>query len=131
MAIETLGEACSQGWRVTVRCAYGRSEGPRSQSSRECNYRKELDMDAGARLSALAAGKPPALPALRVALCGRALRTAAPRRRALDRPPMGLGEWRRAEPFQHHSLLAIFYDAPQVNVANPTVKQMSSFSALL
>ena len=32
MAIETLGEACSQGWRVTVRCAYGRSEGPRSQS---------------------------------------------------------------------------------------------------
>ena len=45
MAIETLGEACSQGWRVTVRCAYGRSEGPRSQSSRECNYRKELDME--------------------------------------------------------------------------------------
>ena len=45
MAIETLGEACSQGWRVTVRCAYGRSEGPRSQSSREFNYRKELDME--------------------------------------------------------------------------------------
>jgi hypothetical protein len=45
MAIETLGEARSQGWRVTVRCAYGRSEGPRSQSSRECNYRKELDME--------------------------------------------------------------------------------------
>ena len=45
MAIETLGEGCSQGWRVTVRCAYGRSEGPRSQSSRECNYRKELDME--------------------------------------------------------------------------------------
>src|SRR6478672_2834192 len=45
MAIETLGEACSQGWRVTVRCAYGRSEGPRSQSSRECNYRKELDLE--------------------------------------------------------------------------------------
>src|ERR1700719_181467 len=45
MAIETLGEACSQGWRVTVRCAYGRSEGPRSQSSRECNYRRELDME--------------------------------------------------------------------------------------
>ena len=88
MAIETLGEACSQGWRVTVRCAYGRSEGPRSQSSRECNYRKELDMetlvwDAGPGVSALAAGKPPALPALRIALCGGALRAAAPCRRAL------------------------------------------------
>jgi hypothetical protein len=45
MAMETLGEACSQGWRVTVRCSYGRSESPRSQSSRECNYRKELDME--------------------------------------------------------------------------------------
>jgi hypothetical protein len=45
MAIETLGEARSQGWRVTVRCAYGRSESPRSQSSRECSYRKELDME--------------------------------------------------------------------------------------
>src|ERR1700674_3394489 len=45
MAIETLGEACSQCWRVTVRCAYGRSEGPRSQSSRECGYRKELDLE--------------------------------------------------------------------------------------
>ena len=45
MAIETLGEACSQGWRVTVRCSYGRTESPRSQSSRECNYRKELDVE--------------------------------------------------------------------------------------
>jgi hypothetical protein len=45
LAIETLGEACSQGWRVTVRCSYGRTESPRSQSSRECNYRKELDME--------------------------------------------------------------------------------------
>ena len=34
-----------QGWRATVRCAYGRSEGPRSQSSRECYCRKELDME--------------------------------------------------------------------------------------
>ena len=74
MAIETLSEACSQGWRVTVRCAYGRSEGPRSQSSRECNYRKELDMETrGPGVSAFAAGKPSALPALRIALCGRAL----------------------------------------------------------
>jgi len=45
MAIETLGEACSQGWSVAVRCAFGRSESPRSQSSRECSYRKELDME--------------------------------------------------------------------------------------
>jgi hypothetical protein len=43
MAVETLGEACSQG-RVTVRCADGRTESPRSQSSRECSYRRELDM---------------------------------------------------------------------------------------
>jgi hypothetical protein len=45
MAVDTLGEACSQGWRVIVRCSYARSESPRSQSSRECNYRKELDME--------------------------------------------------------------------------------------
>jgi hypothetical protein len=45
MVVETLGEARAQGWRVTVRCSYGRSESPRSQSSRECNYRKVLDME--------------------------------------------------------------------------------------
>jgi hypothetical protein len=45
MGVETLGEALAQGWRVTVRCAYERSESPRSQSSRECNYRRELDME--------------------------------------------------------------------------------------
>ena len=45
MPVETLGEACSQGWRVTLRCADGRTESPRSQSSRECNYRRELDME--------------------------------------------------------------------------------------
>jgi hypothetical protein len=45
MAVETLGEASLQGWRVSVRCNHGRSEAPRSQSSRECNYRKELDME--------------------------------------------------------------------------------------
>jgi hypothetical protein len=43
--VETLGEALAQGWRVTVRCADGRSESPRSQSSRECNYRRELDLE--------------------------------------------------------------------------------------
>jgi hypothetical protein len=45
MPVETLGEACSQGWRVTVRCADGRTESPRSQSSRECSYRRELDIE--------------------------------------------------------------------------------------
>ena len=45
MPVETLGEACSQGWRVTERCADGRTESPRSQSSRECSYRRELDME--------------------------------------------------------------------------------------
>jgi len=45
MGVGTLGGAKTQGRRVTVRCSYGRSEGPRSQSSRECNYRKELDME--------------------------------------------------------------------------------------
>jgi hypothetical protein len=45
MAIETIGEAYSLGWHVTVRCNYERGDGPRYQSKRECNYRKELDMD--------------------------------------------------------------------------------------
>jgi hypothetical protein len=45
MPVETLGQASSQGWRVTVRCADGRTESPRSQSSRECSYRRELDIE--------------------------------------------------------------------------------------
>jgi hypothetical protein len=45
MAVETIGDAYSLGWRVSFRCSYGRSDSPRSQSSRECNYRKELDME--------------------------------------------------------------------------------------
>jgi hypothetical protein len=46
MLVETIGEAYSLGWRVTVRCGGGRSDGPKSQSSRECSYRKELDMES-------------------------------------------------------------------------------------
>ena len=42
MAVETLGDARAQGWRVTVRCEDSRTDSPRSQSSRECSYRKEL-----------------------------------------------------------------------------------------
>jgi hypothetical protein len=45
MAVETIGEAYSLGWRVTARCAHGREDGAHSKSSRECIYRKELDME--------------------------------------------------------------------------------------
>jgi len=45
MLVETIGDAFGLGWRVTVRCSYGREDSPRSQSSRECNYRKDLDME--------------------------------------------------------------------------------------
>jgi hypothetical protein len=45
MSIETIGEAHSLGWRVVARCAYSRGDGPSSKSSRECIYRKELDME--------------------------------------------------------------------------------------
>ncbi len=45
MAVETIGDAYSLGWRVIARCTHGREDGPRSQSSRACSYRKELDME--------------------------------------------------------------------------------------
>jgi len=45
MPVESIGEAYSLGWRVTVRCVRGRGDGPNSPSSRGCNYRKELDME--------------------------------------------------------------------------------------
>jgi hypothetical protein len=45
MAVETIGEAYSLGWRVTVRCVHGREDGAHSKSSRECINRKELDME--------------------------------------------------------------------------------------
>ena len=91
MPVETLGEARSQGWRVTVRCADGRTESPRSQSSRECSYRMraghgDAGVDAGPGVSTVAAGKPAALSALRLALCCGALRAAAPRRDINSRP---------------------------------------------
>ena len=43
VAIETLGEALSCGWRVTARCAHGRRDG--MKSIKECVYRAELDME--------------------------------------------------------------------------------------
>jgi hypothetical protein len=44
MAIETLKPVRKIGASLSV-APMARSEGPRSQSSRECNYRKELDME--------------------------------------------------------------------------------------
>jgi hypothetical protein len=43
MAVGTLGEALSYGWRVTVRFAAGKQDG--MHQHKECVYRAELDMD--------------------------------------------------------------------------------------
>jgi hypothetical protein len=43
MAVESLGEALSYGWRVTARCAAGKQEG--MHRHKECVYRAELDME--------------------------------------------------------------------------------------
>ena len=45
MGIETIGEALSLGWRVVARCVRGREDGPASRSSRECTYKRELDLE--------------------------------------------------------------------------------------
>jgi hypothetical protein len=42
MSVETLGEAFSAGWRVTVRCAWGPRDG--MKRVRECVYGGELDL---------------------------------------------------------------------------------------
>jgi len=46
MGVETIGEAYSLGWRVSVRCSYGREDGPSSKSSRRCLGRAELDIES-------------------------------------------------------------------------------------
>jgi hypothetical protein len=65
MGIETIGEALSLGWRVMAR---GREDGPSSKSSRECTYRRELDMEtlvhAGPGISVVIARKSIAIPAM-------------------------------------------------------------------
>jgi hypothetical protein len=43
MAVETIGEAHSYGWRIRARCAHGRRDG--MKSIRECTYSAELDME--------------------------------------------------------------------------------------
>jgi hypothetical protein len=64
MSIETIGEAHSLGWRVVARCD--------SKSSRECIYRKELDMETLVWTRAVVApGKPLTVPTMRLAAdCG-------------------------------------------------------------
>jgi hypothetical protein len=42
MTVETLGDALSYGWRIRVRCAWGKREA--MKSIRECLYRAELDL---------------------------------------------------------------------------------------
>jgi hypothetical protein len=41
--VETIGAARSLGWRIHMRCAWGRREG--SKTIRECKYRRELDLE--------------------------------------------------------------------------------------
>jgi hypothetical protein len=43
--VETIGEALSLGWRIVARGVRGREDGPASKSSRECTYRRELDLE--------------------------------------------------------------------------------------
>ena len=40
--VETLGDAHTHGWKITVRCGWGRREG--LKSIRECVWTYELDM---------------------------------------------------------------------------------------
>jgi hypothetical protein len=70
MAIETLGEALSYGWRVTARCACGKRDG--MKSVKECVYRAELDMEtlvwtAREKLLAFTPGNAAAMPDVRLA----------------------------------------------------------------
>jgi hypothetical protein len=43
MAVETIGEAFSLGWRVTASCSRGKVD--HMTSSRECKFRSELDLE--------------------------------------------------------------------------------------
>jgi len=45
MAVETIGDAYSLGWRIMVRCTLVPTDGPGSKSGPACVYRKELDME--------------------------------------------------------------------------------------
>ena len=86
MPVETLGQASSQGRRVTVRCADGRTESPRSQSSRECSYRRELDIETLVWTRGRAFPLSRLESRLRPSAMSCSLRAAAPRRDINSRP---------------------------------------------
>jgi hypothetical protein len=79
MAVETLAEALSCGWRVTARCAHGKRDG--MKSIKECVYRAELDMETlvctREELPALAPGIAAAVPDVRLARRAADLHRAA------------------------------------------------------
>jgi hypothetical protein len=80
VAIETLGEAYSYGWRVTARCAHGKRDG--MKSIKECVYRAELDMETlvwtrGRSFPPLAPGNVAAMPDVRLARRATDLHRAA------------------------------------------------------
>jgi hypothetical protein len=43
MAVETMGQALSLGWRLTARCAHGPRDG--IKRIRECIYSSQLDLE--------------------------------------------------------------------------------------
>jgi len=72
MAVETLGDAHSMGWRVIARCTHGREDGPRGHSNRACTYPQgvghgDAGVDAGEGVSAVTSRNAATLPALRIA----------------------------------------------------------------
>jgi hypothetical protein len=58
MAVETLGEAWSLGWRIHVKCASEKGDGMKRR--RECVYSAELDLDT------LLMAKGPSFPLVRL-----------------------------------------------------------------
>ena len=44
MSIETLGQACFSGWKITARCAWGHREG--LKSIRRCMASIRLDLES-------------------------------------------------------------------------------------
>src|SRR3954468_5113802 len=80
MAVETLGEAYSYGWRVTARCAHGKRDGMKSIKGVRVSRRTrhgDAGMDTRAKLSALAPGNAAAMPDVRLARRATDLHRAA------------------------------------------------------
>jgi len=79
MAVETLGEAFSLGWRLTLRCTHGKEDS--RTSARECTYRRELDMET------LVCTRDRAFPLSRLDSCRRCPRCGSRRVVVLFEPP--------------------------------------------